>query len=84
MVQYSVDEEHKMDIQTVEDEYFVHLSHPMTKQHYISFIAAVSDDTVQFKKLYPESDAEARFIKSGIKYFYYYCNRHGLFIKNKE
>ena len=75
----SADEEHKIEIQTVEDEYFVRLSHPMTKEHYISFIAAVSDDTVQLKKLYPESNAEARFKKNRVKYFYYYCNRHGLF-----
>ena len=80
----SADEEHKSEIEQVEDEYFVQLAHPMTKEHYISFVAAVSDDTVQFKKLYPESNAEARFKKSQVKYFYYYCNRHGLFVKNKE
>lgn len=75
----SEDAEHTLSVETVEDEYFVHLSHPMTKEHYISFIAAVSDDGVQFKKLYPESGAEARIKKNRVKYIYYYCNRHGLF-----
>ena len=51
----------------------------MKKEHYISFIAAVSSDRVQLVKLYPEGDAAARFKKSDVKYIYYYCNRGGLF-----
>lgn len=66
-------------IEKVEDEYFVQIDHPMTKQHYISFIAAVSCDSVQIKKLYPESSAQARFKINGVKRIYYYCNRDSLF-----
>ena len=77
----SEDEEHVLSVETVEDEYFVHLSHPMTKEHFISFICAVSDDGTQFKKLYPESAAEVRLKKNRVKFIYYYCNRHGLFVK---
>ncbi len=73
--------EHRIIIETVEDEYYVHLDHPMSKAHYISFIAAVFDDGVQFIKLYPEGNAEARFKKKRIKYFYAYCNRNGLYYK---
>ena len=51
----------------------------MEKTHYISFIAAVSDSEVNLVKLYPESDAQARFRKNRVKYFYAYCNRHGLY-----
>ena len=51
----------------------------MTKDHYISFIAAVSDHGVQFVKLYPEGNAEARFRIDGTRYIYAFCNRHGLF-----
>ncbi|MWM58962.1 helix-turn-helix domain-containing protein, partial [Escherichia coli] len=36
------DENHKISVERVEDEYFVHIEHEMTKNHYISFIAAVS------------------------------------------
>lgn len=70
---------HIVAIEKVEDEYFVQIDHPMTKQHYISFIAAVSCDSVQIKKLYPESSAQARFKINGVKSIYYYCNRDGLF-----
>ena len=73
------DGEHQIHVEVVEDEYFVSLSHPMTKEHYISFLAAVSDQGVQFVKLYPEQNAEARFRINRVKYLYAYCNRHGLF-----
>ena len=73
------DEEHRLLVETVEDEYYVRIEHPMTKDHYLSFLAAVSDQEVQFVKLYPEGGAEARFRKCRVRSFYTYCNHHGLF-----
>ena len=73
------DVEHSLKVETVEDEYFVTLNHPMAKEHYISFIAAISDNGVQLVKLYPEGDAQARFKISRVRKLYAYCNRHGLF-----
>ena len=73
------DEEHSLNIETIEDEYYVTMNHPMTKEHYISFIAAISDQGVQLVKLYPEADAQARFKISRVRKIYAYCNRHGLF-----
>ena len=73
------DEEHSLNVETIEDEYYVTLNHPMTKEHYISFIAAISDQGVQLVKLYPEADAQARFKISRVRKLYAYCNRHGLF-----
>jgi len=35
---------------------------------------------MQFIKLYPEGNAQARFRIDGIKYIYVFCNRHGLFL----
>ena len=75
------DDEHQIMVESVEDEYYVHLEHPMSKEHYISFIAAVSDQGVQFTKLYPEQTAEARFKRARVRYIYTYCNHHGLFLK---
>ena len=73
------DEEHMIQIEVVEDEYYVTVSHPMTKDHYISFLSAVSDQGIQLVKLYPEGNAEARFKTSRVRDLYAYCNRHGLF-----
>ncbi len=73
------DIDHEIRIEIVEDEYYVTVDHPMTKDHYISFLAAVSDNGIQFIKLYPEGAAETRFKISRVKKIYAYCNRHGLF-----
>ena len=73
------DAEHPIRVQRVEDEYWVTVDHPMTKEHYISFLAAVSDHGMQFVKLYPEGPAEARFRIDRVARFCAYCNRHGLF-----
>ena len=73
------DEEHAIRREIAEDEYYVSIDHPMTKEHYISFLAAVSDFGVQLVKLYPEGNAEARFKIDRVKTIYAYCNRHGLF-----
>ena len=56
------DEEHKIFVERVEDEYFVRIEHAMTKSHYISFIAADSSDRMQIVKLYPEGEAQARIV----------------------
>ena len=73
-----VDDEHFIEVTRDQDEFYVTLDHPMTKDHYISFIAAVSDHRTQFTKLYPEGPAEARFKIDRVQYVYAYCNRHGL------
>ena len=73
------DDEHGIRLETIENEYYVTVSHPMTKDHHISFLAAVSDHGVQFVKLYPEMAAEARFRIDRVRCVYAYCNRHGLF-----
>ena len=75
------DSAHEIRVESVEDEYYVTVSHPMEKGHFISFLAAVSDRGVQFVKLYPQENAEARFKRSCVKTIYAYCNRHGLFVR---
>jgi len=76
------DEHHKIFIERVEDEYYVRIEHDMTKQHYISFIAALASDKLQMVKLYPEGNPEARVKINGVKKILFYCNRDGLFSIN--
>ena len=73
------DEEHRIKVEVVEDEYYVTVDHPMTKDHYISFLAALSDQGVQILKLYPQGPCDGRFKINRVKYLLAYCNRHGLF-----
>ncbi len=73
------DARHIVMIEHVEDEYCVRIDHPMTKEHYISFVAAASYDEIQMVKLYPEGNAGARFKIRGVKRIFFCCNRDGLF-----
>ena len=75
------DEHHEIQIEPVEDEHFITVHHPMTKSHYISFLAYVTSEKFQMIKLYPEGNAECRFRLRGRGYLYCYCNRHGLMMK---
>ena len=76
------DERHMIFIERVEDEYYVRIDHSMTKEHYISFVAAASSDDMQMVKLYPEGNAEVRFKLRRVRRIFFYCNRDGLFSIN--
>lgn len=78
----SIDEEHSVFVETIDDEYSITMQHPMNKEHYVSFIAYITTGSVEIIKLYPEQDVSVRFRKKGHGILYAYCNRHGLFRKN--
>ena len=73
------EETHQIHVETVDNEYYVTLGHPMNKNHSISFIAYVTSGSVEIVKLYPEQDISVRFRKKGHGILYAYCNRHGMF-----
>ena len=77
------DDDHAVTIEQVEDEQFVTVHHPMTKEHFISFLAYVTCDRVQLVKLYPEGNAQTRLQMRGLGTLYYYCNHHGLYKKGR-
>lgn len=76
-------EKKKMDFlisaEANDGELYIRLDHPMTKEHYISFAAYVTYDSVTIKKLYPEQDAEFSFPFRKKGKVFVYCNRDGLF-----
>jgi transcriptional regulator with XRE-family HTH domain len=71
------DENHRIDIEKIEDELFVTVDHPMTKEHYISAILYRTCDRVETVKLYPEGNPECRFFPRGRGEILIVCNRHG-------
>ena len=71
-------EEHAFHIERVEGEFFVSLSHEMTKSHSIQFLAYVRPHRMDLVKLYPEGPAESRFAYGGRGMLYAYCQVHGL------
>ncbi len=82
-----VDDNHKISVEEVENDYYVEIDHEMTKEHYISFVAYVTYDRVLLIKLYPEQSPTVRFPRLCGKFergkFYIYCNQHGLLMKGK-
>lgn len=75
------DADHQMNCEEIEDEYFLSMQHPMTKEHYISFVAYCTEERFELVKLYPESSIEVRFFNRRHGILYWYCNHHGLFKK---
>ena len=75
------DDDHAVTIEDVEDEHFITIRHPMTKEHYISFLAYATSDRFQLVKLYPEGNPQSRLQLRGRGILYWYCNRHGLYRK---
>lgn len=79
VVPEEADEEHAISCASDDGEYLASVNHPMQKDHYITCLIAVSDNEVQYVKLYPEGEATARFRMNRVKRIYVYCNRHGMF-----
>lgn len=82
-----MDENHSINIEEVENDYYVKINHEMTKDHFISFVAYVTYDRVLLIKLYPEQSPTVRFPRLCGKFergkFYMYCNQHGLLMKGR-
>ena len=74
-------EKHVPVYKRVEDEIAVkvgEVEHPMEKDHYIMWIAQVSDNQTTRIRLYPEQSTEVRFKYIPESILYAYCNKHGL------
>lgn len=72
-------EAHALQIQTIEDEWYIETIHEMTKSHYISFIAFATGEKVHIVKQYPEWGIHLHLPKMGHGKLYSYCTQHGLF-----
>ena len=75
-------ENHMLTITDDGDEFYIEINHPMTKDHYILFVAYVRFDKVLTVRLYPEQESACRIPKMHGGKFVYYCNKHGLFEYN--
>ncbi|MDD2649242.1 MAG: helix-turn-helix transcriptional regulator [Eubacteriales bacterium] len=45
------DDEHEIETERVENEYFISMKHPREKEHYISFISVITADRINTVKL---------------------------------
>jgi len=68
----------QLTVEEVETDYFISSDHEMTKEHYISFVALLTGDTLILKKQYPEWDLQVRIPRIGHGMLLWHCVRHGL------
>ena len=63
-------------------EWFISSDHEMKKEHYISFVAYVTDSSAMMFKQYPEWNLQVTlpFYRSGR--LIWYCTQHGLFYQD--
>lgn len=71
--------ENRLSVEKVDDSWFLSSPHPMTKEHYISFAALLTGDSLFLRRLYPEWDFQTRLPCLGHGVLLWYCTRHGLF-----
>lgn len=71
-------EDEKLTVETVENDWYITSSHPMTKDHYISFIAFATGEKLELIKQYPEWDMGVRIHKRGHGKLIWYCDKCGL------
>lgn len=81
LVPNSVDaafEKHVPTYEKMDDGIFVTVNHVMEKEHFIEWIALVSENKEYFVTLYPEQNAEVHLPYISGSKLYAYCNKHGL------
>ena len=66
------------EVEVTEGIQRVRIAHPMTKDDHLLFVAAVGDDLVRIKRLYPEQEARAEFYLQGPCKIYAYGASCGL------
>ena len=70
--------DNRLRMEEIDGELFVSGDHPMTKAHYISFVAYVNDSTAMIFKQYPEWDLQVRLPLCRSGRLVWYCTECGL------
>lgn len=63
----------------IENDWYVTMEHPMTKEHYISFAAFVTGESIEIIKQYPEWEFSVRIPNRRHGTLLWYCVKDGLF-----
>lgn len=76
------DDTHRLQVELIENEYYLTASHPQTREHSLAFVALLTGDTLVLRRLYPEWDVQTRLPRLGHGQLYCYCTQDGLFVQN--
>lgn len=72
------DENHQLKVEDIGGEWYITSDHPMTKEHYISFAAYVSDSSVMIFRQYPEWQVNITIPMYRSGKLVWYCSECGL------
>ena len=76
------EESEMLSAEHIDGELYISSDHPMTKDHYISFVAYVGDNTAIVCKQYPEWNLQASFPPYNSGRLVWYCTKCGLFYQD--
>lgn len=71
--------EEKLSVEVIENDYYISSEHEMVRDHYISFVALLTSDTMMLRKQYPEWGLQVRIPVFAHDRLLWYCSKHGLF-----
>ncbi|MCA0172902.1 helix-turn-helix domain-containing protein [Bacillus sp. RAR_GA_16] len=71
--------ENQLTITDIDNQWYISSEHPMSKNHYISFIAFATGDQVRIMKQYPEWNLQTRLPKSKHGKLLWYDTKFGLY-----
>ncbi|MFT4004727.1 MAG: helix-turn-helix transcriptional regulator [Lacrimispora sp.] len=72
------EEDEKLTVEVIEDDWYISSSHPMNKDNYISFVALATGDRIQMVKQYPEWNLNVRIPRRGHGMLIWYSMEDGL------
>ena len=76
-------EKHVPNYEIKDDEIIVEVNHVMEEDHYIEWIAFISEKKEEYVYFNPGEDCRATF-KNAKGILYSYCNKHSLWMKKIE
>ncbi|MBR6580121.1 MAG: helix-turn-helix domain-containing protein [Ruminococcus sp.] len=78
----AAEENEKLTVENIDGNLYISSPHPMTKEHYISFVAYTVDSTAMIFKQYPEWNLQVTLPPFRSGRLVWYCNKCGLLYQN--
>ena len=76
------EDKEKLSVEIIENDYYISCEHEMVREHYISFVALLTGDSILLRKQYPEWELQVRIPVFAHGKLLWYCTHHGLFYQN--
>lgn len=72
------EDQQKLNVELIENQYYITSDHEMTKENYITFVALLTGDSIMLRKQYPEWNLQTRIPAFAHGILLWNCTCHGL------